>query len=1337
MPPPKWKTEIVPSHKFEFINIADFHSNSPWTRIRYMWVWIMFFKAILVLCGDVWTCTILIISGAWTSEIKPAIEANKVMKSEDISYAVSNTIVSGFLCLQKFDYFCFIEKIRNSSKLHDKLSFFVFFQLKGWKHLVVQAPRAVINIMTLVAFMKALGFDFNHLDEVSQILPSLKLADKFTFCVMVFTSLMFIFSGLATLVAIILWIPLVAKVQGNLKEYVCHKMDKRIDNIIKKTTMERAKQTRRQQELEDKRYRESFGHGGSSGGEAGAGAGSGGFRRSGQPISAMSPKLGGSTPRRPKPTLPDIDVILANAHEDIRLPSKARTSQQQQRPQQIDQHPYHPHHSSNLHQQHRQHHHHAAHPYNSQHNQYAYHESPPFAHTSPHSGARRSLSGGGRAAGMGYHGTSHHHMQTYQHHPLSPQRFHEAPNRKQSLASAHSEGSPVMYNRSLPGGGQPLSKAAQIARYYREQQQQQRQQSAWLSQPPTGSSPLHQQYNQHLHPLQSQNYHDSRPHAPTLTRAISDEPENWPAHYGFGTDASQTETSSTIEQFSIYRPDSGVLPDQNDPYYKLLASQKSEHSSNLQQHNKSAEGSGSGSNERDGQTGEAMGGGLTMSDRRGSSGSAKATLVYRPDKTELEHYDNLYRGITETHLRVKATRTMSVQSRSRTRQSNSSEFSYTRALRQQQQQQLLDHTAGYGQLDSMVQQQQQQQQRGYGSSGGNGDDGSGARDQDLPQVAYIQPPLQVLNQYHASPLSSSLATRDHRPRMVHHFSIFDLQQQQQQHQQQQQQQHQLHNRFHSSSSLHSAYTTTSPSSASSFPQTARASSDQLRENQSHTTTVHPLTRDFSGKEELFSQHGFPVVVPLTPLPLDRQSTKSSLDSDESEAVIRIEDVLHDLTASLYYPQNGRSTSPLPPPPSTMLPPSPVPLSSAVGDTRNHSRAGTLPTRSSVDATPPPRPPTQPAPPRRSADRISTASFVSGRDLYLRSPPPPPADVDDNVKVEVVDDHSRNVKVEVQDVVEEEVEIRNENRSPVIAVTASIPVPVQEGVVAQVVSDPPHRSAIVAAVAEGAEAPMASLDADDGGDGDDGYEYDRAERKKEEEGQKPAAAAPVPVPAPVASPTSTTGFPDRPPSLPSCPPPNFHPQEAESQQLSPQLQQQQLRWSAIKHSRLSTESRRDHITGTNHKSYQDPPRVVDSPELDAKSKDEKEQAKLMYLHTTDVSKPSLASTISTPYVQNSHHQYRLHTRTGSPIPPKPTSPPPPLPSPSSMIPTSGSTSTTNLASTLRKGMVGGSSGRSSGEYAQSRASTDQVRTSVERATISASSSPRVESKLRMSTDRTRP
>ncbi|KAG0272004.1 hypothetical protein BGZ95_000124, partial [Linnemannia exigua] len=745
MPPPKWKTEIVPSHKFEFINIADFHSNSIWIRLRYMWVWIMFFKTILILCGDVWTCTILIISGAWTSEIQPALEisiarwifagcillsflllaidfrkALRVIRSEDISYAVSNSIVSGFYCLQKFDYFCFIEKIRNSSKLHDKLCFFVFFQLKVWKHLVVQAPRAIINIMTLVAFLRALGFDLDHLDKVSQLIPNLSLTTRFTFCVMVFTSLMFIFSGLATLIALILWIPLVSKIQGNLKEYVCHKMDKRIDNIIKKTTKERAKRTRRQQELEDNIYLESIRHGGGGdedgghGGQGGTGGGNG-FKRGGRNLSATKePSFGRLTTRRPKPTLPDIDVILANAHEDIRLPSKARASQQQQPPQHGDQHTYQPHHSNQLHYQPRPHHHYTSHTYNPQHNQYAYHESPPSAHiaaanTSPYHSDRRSLSSGINSAGMGYHGANQHHIQKYQYHPSPPQRFREAPNRKQSLVSAHSvrtdDGSPVLYQRSFTAtgtGGPPLSKAAQIARYYREQQQYQQShqhsQQTWHSLHPlqsSGSSP--QQLNQHLYPLQSQHYHDTRPHTPAmLTRAASDGPENWPAYYGFAADVSHTaETPSTTEQLSIYRPDSGVLPDQNDPYYRQFVRQKSgELIPSLQQHDESVEMSGSGSisgsvpNERNEGQAEEQGEQQTVLDRRDSSGSAKVKLVYQPGKTELEHYDNLYKGITETHLRVKATRSMSARPKSSktSPQSPSTEHSYARALRQEQQQ---------------------------------------------------------------------------------------------------------------------------------------------------------------------------------------------------------------------------------------------------------------------------------------------------------------------------------------------------------------------------------------------------------------------------------------------------------------------------------------------------------------------------------------------------------------------------------------------------------------------------------------------------------------------------
>ncbi|KAF9122900.1 hypothetical protein BGW39_009412 [Mortierella sp. 14UC] len=1309
MSPPKWKTEIVPSHKFELINIADFHSNSIWTRLRYMWVWTMFFKTVLVLCGDVWICIVLIISGPWASKIQPAIEiliarwiftgcillsflllamdfrkAIKVMRSEDISYAVSNLIVSGFYCLQKFDYFCFIEKICNSSQLHDKLCLFVFFQLKGWKHLVVQAPRAVINIMTLVAFMRALGYDFDHLDKVSQLLPELKPATKFTFCVMVFTSLMFVLSGLATLVAIILSIPLVAKVQGNLKEYVHHKMDKRIDNIVKKTTQERAKSIRRQQELEDKQYIESIrhgcsgngggGHSGEGEGEGGAGVSSG-FIRDGRNLSVSKvPGFGGSTPRRPKPTLPDIDVILANAHEDIRLPSRALTSQQRQRPQQVDQHTFQPHHSNQLHYQPRPHHHYTSHSYNPQHNQYAYHESPPFAHvaatnTSPYHGARRSLSSGRNAAGVGYHGANQHHIQTYQYHSSPPQRLHDLPNRKQSLTSVHSfrtdEGSPVMYQRSLPAagaGGPPLSKAAQIARYYREQQQyqqpfQQHRQPTWPSQhplQPSGSSP--QQLNQPLHPLQSQHYHDTRPHTPAmLTRAVSDGPENWPAHYGFGTDGSQTaETPSTAELFSIYRPDSGVLPDQNDPYYRQFAMQKSgEHISSLQYHDESAEGSGYGSgpgaNELGGQAEEQ--GESTALDRRGSSGSAKANLVYQPDKTELEHYDNLYKGITETHLRVKATRSMSVHPKSPrvSLQSPSPKPSYARALRQQQQQQLLDQRGGYSQVESLVRQQQEQQ-------GNSGDGSTQNQDHDLPEVAYIRPPPPTLNQYYTSPLLSSSSfsstTRDHHhTQLVHHPSMSSLHQQYQQ-----QQQQQPHNRFYSSSSLRSAYTTASPSSAS-FPLTVRAPSEHLRDKYSHSST-HPLastTRDhhYGGKEERFSQHWFPIVVPPSPLPLDQDDAaeeEGSLESGSPEiAVIRIEDILNDLASSL------GSTCLLPPPPSTVLPPNPVALHGSTAAVRSSSRAGTPIPRSRTPVNGILPPPPSGAPPM-STTRITTTAGGHG----------------DNVKVEVFED--RNIKTEVRDE-EEKTEIEDEPRS----VPAPVPVPVQEIALAApapvATSSQQQQAGFVAALKDvGAEEDdelMAQLEVYDDED-NDVYGYDRGAWREEEV----------------------------------------------------EFELQPKRWSTIKQqpTRLSSESaRRDTANNTANNSNTNNTEV--DPELP------------IHLRTANTSKPSLASSIMTtgsaPF--KSHHQFYNHRSGTPPIPPVPSSPPPPVPTLTSI----GSTgSSTNLASALRKGMVIGSGSES---YAPSWDSLDQVRTCVERATASASasaSSPRAESKLRMSSDRER-
>ncbi|KAG0072497.1 hypothetical protein BGZ93_002033 [Podila epicladia] len=692
MPQPKWKTEQVPSHTFEFINIADFHNNSPWARLRYTWVWIMFFKAILVLGGDIWTCTILIISGDWTSDIKPTIDisiarwiftacillsflllatdfrkANKVIKSQDISYAVSNKIVSGFYCLQKFNYFCFIEKIHNSSKLHDKLSFFVFFQLKGWKHLVVQAPRQVINIMTLIAFMKALGFDVTNLDDVAQLLPSLRTADKFTFCVMVFTSLMFIFSGVATLIAIILWIPLVAKVQGNLKEYVCHKMDKRIDAIIKKTTKERAKKLKQQEELEIK---EEISNNGRSGGD----------------ISGSSKKSAAPLPKRPKPTLPDIDVILANASEDIRLPARtypARAHTMPEQAQHIHQHQFNYNHNHNhhLHQSQYQHHHSTL-PAEYTHHDGLLYGAVPLPNTS-----QRSF-GSSSSPSLAH---AKYHCQQHSEYSSSPPRRHQTPVRHTSRTSANSNSdgsSPIPHPNSIDRapsvqGISLILPHQQASRFYTQQQQFQQSYQSRHLQYSYNSPPPSQ-----LQPVQSQQYHDINAHT-SFQRSNTGDPEQWPAHYGFAVENALSETPSSTEHFSEYRPDSGVLPNTNDPYYVQMTSLKVEcRDDDLYGDSKEIR--------------------LGLVRTHSKSGNK----VYRPDKTEIEQYDSLYRGITESHLPANANRSMSVQSKSSgASTSTRSDPSYAVSLRHHHRQQhqdthrrtessILDAAQG---IDSMLQ----------------------------------------------------------------------------------------------------------------------------------------------------------------------------------------------------------------------------------------------------------------------------------------------------------------------------------------------------------------------------------------------------------------------------------------------------------------------------------------------------------------------------------------------------------------------------------------------------------------------------------------------------------
>lgn len=84
-------------------------------------------------------------------------------------------------------------------------------------------PRQVINGIILIRLIS--GHWKTHgpaiwaygLDEMKVITVSL----------MIFTLTLWVISVLLMIVAVILYIPLVIHIQGNLKEYCCHKIDKR------------------------------------------------------------------------------------------------------------------------------------------------------------------------------------------------------------------------------------------------------------------------------------------------------------------------------------------------------------------------------------------------------------------------------------------------------------------------------------------------------------------------------------------------------------------------------------------------------------------------------------------------------------------------------------------------------------------------------------------------------------------------------------------------------------------------------------------------------------------------------------------------------------------------------------------------------------------------------------------------------------------------------------------------------------------------------------------------------------------------------------------------------
>ncbi|KAJ3106455.1 hypothetical protein HDU96_008217 [Phlyctochytrium bullatum] len=353
----KWKREEIADHKFDYIDVNDFIEDSPWRKIAYMGVFLLTLKSFIVYMNDLLIASLMFqslssgracdnttfslsacnndptLNQVLRKEIRPYLilasvvisfvllfidwrKAQIIIKSRDISYSFTSTIAYRYYVLRSYAHYCFFCQIQNSRRTIDVLAFFVFFQFKGWKRLVfAEFPRQFIIAVNLADFLITFKKKSDKSQSIEQLLvdfltsSTTETAQKLLLYLSILSILIFAVSFLSLIASFFIYIPLLCVIRGNLKEYCCHKIDKRIGELLKKKSNKRKEEARRAElaEIERanllrKRGKNDPGGNPASDGaysESGHGSGPGGERVVAAPL--------GLTQR---PTLPDIDVDL-------------------------------------------------------------------------------------------------------------------------------------------------------------------------------------------------------------------------------------------------------------------------------------------------------------------------------------------------------------------------------------------------------------------------------------------------------------------------------------------------------------------------------------------------------------------------------------------------------------------------------------------------------------------------------------------------------------------------------------------------------------------------------------------------------------------------------------------------------------------------------------------------------------------------------------------------------------------------------------------------------------------------------------------------------------------
>ena len=202
----------------------------------------------------------LIIASVFVSFILLVFEWKKaftIIQSRDISYAFTSTIAYRYYAIRSFAHFCVFDKISKSKKMKDTLSLWVYFRLKGnilynnfigWKKLIfAESPRQILNAINVFAFTTS--FKGNIFVKYFQAFEySRTKLDSSVFALFVLSSLLvliWIFAMTLLVLSFFVYLFLLQSIRGNLKEYCVHKIDKRIDSLLKKKSRKRVLEARK------------------------------------------------------------------------------------------------------------------------------------------------------------------------------------------------------------------------------------------------------------------------------------------------------------------------------------------------------------------------------------------------------------------------------------------------------------------------------------------------------------------------------------------------------------------------------------------------------------------------------------------------------------------------------------------------------------------------------------------------------------------------------------------------------------------------------------------------------------------------------------------------------------------------------------------------------------------------------------------------------------------------------------------------------------------------------------------------------------------------------------